>query len=126
MLPRGSRVICMIQHTFLGLDLYYTDPAQYLITADRDLDDLDRDLSDISDLSEVCKPSRKSVRQYEYRRAAPVFSRIRRCIPHPPGAVSKLACSNNQEGATAERYELGQPYKGLNVGLARPPSVSRI
>ena len=36
---------------FPGLDLYYTDPAQHLITAGEDPDDLDRDLSDLSDLS---------------------------------------------------------------------------
>ena len=33
---------------FPGLDLYCTDPAQYLTTAGEDLDDLDRDLSDLS------------------------------------------------------------------------------
>ena len=31
-----------------GLDLYCTDPAQHLIPAGWDLDDLDRDLSDLS------------------------------------------------------------------------------
>ena len=43
MLPRGGRVICLIYliyHMFLGLDLHYTDPAQPLITAAWDLDDL--------------------------------------------------------------------------------------
>ena len=40
----------MIQGMFLGLDLYYTDPAQHLITAGQDLDGLDRNLSDLSDL----------------------------------------------------------------------------
>ena len=30
-----------------GLDLYYTDPAQHLRTAGYDLEDLDRDLSDV-------------------------------------------------------------------------------
>ena len=39
--------MCMIQDPFPGLDLYYTDPAQHLITADCDLDYLDRDLSDV-------------------------------------------------------------------------------
>ena len=29
--------------------MYYTDPAQYLITAGQDLGDLDRDVSDLSD-----------------------------------------------------------------------------
>ena len=33
---------------FPGLDLYYPDPAQHLTTAGEDLDDLDRDLSDLS------------------------------------------------------------------------------
>ena len=31
-LPGGSRKICMIEDDFPGLDLYYTDPAQHLIT----------------------------------------------------------------------------------------------
>ena len=35
---------------FVGLDLYYTDPAQHLITAGYDLVDLD-DLHDLYDLS---------------------------------------------------------------------------
>ena len=35
------------------MDLYYTDPAQHLITAGWDLDDLDRDLSDLYDLSDL-------------------------------------------------------------------------
>ena len=35
---------------FRGLDVYYTDPA-HLISAGYDLDDLCRDLSDLSDLS---------------------------------------------------------------------------
>ena len=38
---------------FPGLDLYYTVPAQRLITAGQDLDDLDRDISDLSDLSDL-------------------------------------------------------------------------
>ena len=33
---------------FLGLDLYSTDPAQHLRTAGQGLDDLDRNLSDLS------------------------------------------------------------------------------
>ena len=33
---------------FPGLDTYYADPAQHLITAGQDLDDLDRDLSYLS------------------------------------------------------------------------------
>ena len=45
----------MIRHMFPGLDLHcmYTDPAQHLIAADTgpttvdDLDDLDRDLSEV-------------------------------------------------------------------------------
>ena len=31
----------MISHMFLGLDLYYADPAQPLTTAGKELDDLD-------------------------------------------------------------------------------------
>ena len=48
MLPGGNRticMICMIQHTFPGLDLYYADPAQPLTTATEEPDDLDHDLS---------------------------------------------------------------------------------
>ena len=53
MLPGGSHIItCMIYHLFPGLDLYHTDPAQPLTTAGEELDYLDHDLSD---LSEVCK-----------------------------------------------------------------------
>ena len=33
---------------FPGFDLYYTDPAQRLRMAGQDLDDLGRDLSDLS------------------------------------------------------------------------------
>ena len=33
---------------FLGLDLYYADPRQPFTTAGEELDDLDRDLSDLS------------------------------------------------------------------------------
>ena len=33
MLPGGSRITCMIEDIFAGLDLYYTDLTQYLITA---------------------------------------------------------------------------------------------
>ena len=35
---------------FLGLDLYCTDLPQHLTTAGEDLDDLDRGLSDLSDV----------------------------------------------------------------------------
>ena len=45
-------MICMIQilkdAIFPGLDMYCTDPAQYLRTADSNLGDVDRDLSDLS------------------------------------------------------------------------------
>ena len=41
-------MICMIRDMFCGLDLYYTDPTQHLVAAGWDLDDLDRDLSDLS------------------------------------------------------------------------------
>ena len=33
---------------FPGLDMYYVDPGQHLTTAGEKLDDLDRDLSDLS------------------------------------------------------------------------------
>ena len=36
---------------FPGLELYYTDPTQPLTTAGGELDDLDHDLSHLSDLS---------------------------------------------------------------------------
>ena len=38
----------MIWHMFPGLGLYYADPAHPLTTAGEELDDLDRDLSDLS------------------------------------------------------------------------------
>ena len=38
---------------FPGLDLHYADPAQSLTTAGEELDDLDHDISDLSDLSVV-------------------------------------------------------------------------
>ena len=50
MLPGGSRKICMTYHTCHGLNLFDTDPAQHLIAAGQDLHDLDRDLSDASDV----------------------------------------------------------------------------
>ena len=40
----------MIKHTFPGLDLYYADPAQPLTTAGEELDYLDHDLSDLSEV----------------------------------------------------------------------------
>ena len=47
MFPGGSRVICMIYNMFRWLDLSYTDPAQHLISAGEDSDDLDRHLSEM-------------------------------------------------------------------------------
>ena len=38
----------MISDTLPSLDLYYTDPAQHVITAGLEVDDLDRDLSGLS------------------------------------------------------------------------------
>ena len=38
-------------NVFPGLDLCYTDPTQHITTAGEDLDYLDHDLSDLSDLS---------------------------------------------------------------------------
>ena len=31
--PRGSGIICVIQHVLPALDLYYPDAAQHIITA---------------------------------------------------------------------------------------------
>ena len=39
MLPRGRRIVCMIQDRFHWLDPYHKDHAQHLITAGQDLDD---------------------------------------------------------------------------------------
>ena len=51
-LPVGSRIIiCVIQDMFAGIALCCTDPVPHLVTAGYDLDGLDRDLSDLSDLS---------------------------------------------------------------------------
>ena len=53
MLPGGSRILCMIENVFSGLDLYCSDPAQHprkTMSDLSDLSDLDRDLSDRSDL----------------------------------------------------------------------------
>ena len=56
----GSRVICMIYHVFPGLHLFYTYPAQHLITAGSDLDTdpavgclIGHDLSYLSDVYTV-------------------------------------------------------------------------
>ena len=39
---------------FHALDLYYKDPAKYIVTGRiRSIDDLDGDLSDLSDVSRV-------------------------------------------------------------------------
>ena len=43
MLLAKSQIICMIWDVFPGLDLYYTDPAQHLIAAGLDPDDLSVD-----------------------------------------------------------------------------------
>ena len=40
MLPDGTRLVCMVEDTFPGLDLYRTYRAQHIITAGYDLDDL--------------------------------------------------------------------------------------
>ena len=44
----GSEM-CIRDSLFTGLDLYYTDLAQHLTKPGWNLDDLDRDLSDLSD-----------------------------------------------------------------------------
>ena len=48
MLPGGTRTIGRIEHMFPELDLYYADPAQPLVTAGEELDDLNHDLCDLS------------------------------------------------------------------------------
>ena len=49
MSPGGSRNLHdLLRHRFPGLNLYYTDPVQHVIPAGQGLDDLDRDLSDLS------------------------------------------------------------------------------
>lgn len=50
MLAGGSRTMCTTWRLVPGLDLYLTDPAQPLVTARWDLDDVDRDLYDLSDM----------------------------------------------------------------------------
>ena len=50
MLPDGSRVICMIEHMLPELHMHYADPAQPLTTAGEELDYLDHDLSDLSEV----------------------------------------------------------------------------
>ena len=47
-LHAGTRKICVIQHRFIGLDLYYADPAQDLTVTILDLDDVDCHISDLS------------------------------------------------------------------------------
>lgn len=42
--------MCTTWRLVPGLDLYLTDPAQPLVTARWDLDDVDRDLYDLSDM----------------------------------------------------------------------------
>ena len=49
MSPDGTRAIGMISHVFPGLDLYDADHEQSLTMAGEELDELDHDLSDISD-----------------------------------------------------------------------------
>ena len=42
-----------IQHVFRRLDLYYAGPAPPLTAAGEELDDLDNDLSDLCDVSDI-------------------------------------------------------------------------
>ena len=60
---------------FPGLDLYYTDPAQHLITAGWDRDDLDHDLS---------------------------FRRLKACVPAYKRTADEAAVDSNHL-ASAER-----------------------
>ena len=50
----------MIYYRFAGLDLCYADPAQPLTTADEQLDDLDHDLSDLSEVGKSAKKYHRS------------------------------------------------------------------
>ena len=50
MLPGWTRTVCMIWHMFSGLDRYCADPVQPLITASEEVDDLDHDLFDLSEV----------------------------------------------------------------------------
>ena len=60
MLPRGRCTTCVIYRRtcFLGLICTIADPAQHLITAGQDLDDLPGDLSDLSVRSVKCLVSK--------------------------------------------------------------------
>ena len=53
----------MIYDMFSGLDLYCTDPAQHLTTAGQDLDDLDRDLSDLSEVRKLALVERHRMKK---------------------------------------------------------------
>lgn len=53
MLPSGSRILCMISHTFAGLDLHCADHARPFITAGGELDYIFVDRYIIICLSEV-------------------------------------------------------------------------
>ena len=46
-MPDGTRITCMVQYMFPGLDLYYVDHAQSRKTPSEELDDLEHDLSDL-------------------------------------------------------------------------------
>ena len=48
MLPDASHIMCIILDMLPGVDLYYTHPLQCIITAGWELNDLGRDLSDLS------------------------------------------------------------------------------
>ena len=52
-----------------GLDLYYEDPAQHPITAGWYLDDLDRDLSDLSDVWSIFQHGSTGGKLHETRRS---------------------------------------------------------
>ena len=49
LLPDVNRTTCISEDMFPGLDPYYTDPAQHILTGEEVDDDLGHDLS------EVCK-----------------------------------------------------------------------
>ena len=52
MFPGGNRICCMVEHIHPGWDVHHRETAQHLITAGYDLDNLDRDLSDMPDTCE--------------------------------------------------------------------------
>ena len=86
---------------FPWLNLYYADPAQYLKTVGSYLDDLDRELSDLS------------VRRVKY---------LRRIVSHPPPSPSALttkkALKNQWEAEVRKTHFDGKLGATLSTKLA--------